>query len=243
MSCEACKPFSKGSKVQKVSIFYSNECVDKAEKGEEKNLAQAKEGRGINGCEKGENVWKVARKSTSKIRIWRSVRCDTEQGGIFRRGDQNISYCINILWTMRSIANIFFMTQMSEASQPRPPPLQRQKTGESRKSRLSCAKIAPAKINGVVANILRQEESKFLYYSWLPFKLVQMLMRISSVWLVMEFQSTFRGGADKFLSMWPNDWYQKQQIWEPKDSVHMLLIGKSLPPDSIAVLLTYIQFF
>ena len=151
-----------------------------------------------------------------------------------------LKYKINILWTIRSI---FFMTQMSEASQPRPPPLQRQKTGESRKSRLSCAKIAPAKNDGVVANILRQEESKFLYYSWLPFKLVQMLMRISSVWLVMEFQSTFRGGADKFLSMWPNDWYQKQQIWEPKDSVHMLLIGKSLPPDSIAVLLTYIQFF
>ena len=79
-----------------------------------------------------------------------------------------LKYKINILWTIRSIANIFFMTQMSEASQPRPPPLQRQKTGESRKSRLSCAKITPAKNNGVVANILRQEESKFLYYSWLP---------------------------------------------------------------------------
>ena len=27
-----------------MSIFYSNDCVDKAEKGEEKNLGQAKEG-------------------------------------------------------------------------------------------------------------------------------------------------------------------------------------------------------
>ena len=61
-----------------MSIFYINECVDKAEKGEEKNLGQAKEGRGINGCEKGENVWKVARKRTSTIGIWRSVRCDTK---------------------------------------------------------------------------------------------------------------------------------------------------------------------